>query len=53
MTQINFLHPAPILPASRELMALRPYQEEAKTAILKQWAEGVKRTLLVLVTGRR
>ncbi|MEA4927861.1 MAG: DEAD/DEAH box helicase [Candidatus Limiplasma sp.] len=32
-------------------MALRPYQEEAKTAILRQWREGIKRTLLVLVTG--
>ncbi|MEA5000228.1 MAG: DEAD/DEAH box helicase [Candidatus Limiplasma sp.] len=32
-------------------MQLRPYQQEAKTAILKQWGDGVKRTLLVLVTG--
>ncbi|MEG0050373.1 MAG: DEAD/DEAH box helicase, partial [Clostridia bacterium] len=32
-------------------LALRPYQEEAKAAILKQWADGIKRTLLVLVTG--
>jgi len=51
MTQINFLHSAPIPPAPRELMSLRPYQEEAKSAVLTQWAEGIKRTLLVLVTG--
>lgn len=31
-------------------MALRPYQEEAKTEIFKQW-ESVDRTLLVLPTG--
>ena len=30
---------------------LRPYQEEAKNAILREWAEGRKRTLLVLPTG--
>ncbi len=50
MTQINFLQTTPT-PPPRELMSLRPYQEEAKTAILKQWADGIKRTLLVLVTG--
>ena len=32
-------------------MALRPYQEDAKNAILQQWRSGVQRTLLVLVTG--
>ncbi len=32
-------------------MVLRPYQEQAKAAVQAQWAEGVKRTLLVLVTG--
>jgi len=32
-------------------MKLRPYQEEAKTAILNEWNEGRKRTLLVLPTG--
>lgn len=32
-------------------MKLRPYQEEAKTRILKEWEGGVKRTLLVLPTG--
>ena len=30
---------------------LRPYQSEAKDAILHEWAEGRKRTLLVLPTG--
>lgn len=30
---------------------LRPYQEEARDAILREWAEGRKRTLLVLPTG--
>ena len=33
------------------MMELRPYQREAQTAILGQWANGIKRTLLVLVTG--
>lgn len=32
-------------------MELRPYQEEAKNAIFKQWKNGTKRTLLVLPTG--
>lgn len=32
-------------------MELRPYQEEARQAILKEWAEGNKRTLAVLPTG--
>ena len=30
---------------------LRPYQAEARDAILREWAEGRKRTLLVLPTG--
>ena len=30
---------------------LRPYQSEAREAIQKQWASGVKNTLLVLPTG--
>ena len=30
---------------------LRPYQQEARDAILREWAEGRKRTLLVLPTG--
>lgn len=32
-------------------MQLRPYQLEAKSAVLEQWRGGVKRTLLVLPTG--
>lgn len=32
-------------------MQLRPYQEEAKDAILKEWEDGNKKTLLVLPTG--
>ena len=32
-------------------MTLRPYQEEARDAILREWSEGRKRTLLVLPTG--
>jgi superfamily II DNA or RNA helicase len=32
-------------------MNLRPYQNEAKMAILNQWSQGVKKTLLVLPTG--
>ena len=32
-------------------MTLRPYQAEAKEAILHEWDEGRKRTLLVLPTG--
>lgn len=33
------------------MMELRPYQIQAKQAIEAQWAGGVRRTLLVLVTG--
>lgn len=32
-------------------MQLRPYQQEARKAIQKEWQEGKKRTLLVLPTG--
>lgn len=32
-------------------MELRPYQNEAKESIFKDWNEGVKKTLLVLPTG--
>lgn len=32
-------------------MELRPYQNEAKEAVLTQWNEGIQRTLLVLPTG--
>ena len=33
------------------MMQLRPYQIEAKDAVEAEWARGVKRTLLVMVTG--
>lgn len=32
-------------------MELRPYQQEAKEAIFRQWEQGVRKTLLVLPTG--
>ena len=32
-------------------MELRPYQAEAKQAILTEWSEGHRKTLLVLCTG--
>ena len=32
-------------------MELRPYQVEAKQAILSEWSEGRRKTLLVLPTG--
>ena len=32
-------------------MQLRPYQQEAKQAVQKQWAQGNRHTLLVLPTG--
>lgn len=32
-------------------MELRPYQQEAITAIEKEWEDGKGRTLLVLPTG--
>lgn len=32
-------------------MELRPYQQESKDAILSQWDDGIKKTLLVLPTG--
>ena len=32
-------------------MQLRPYQQEARTAIHKEWSEGRRKTLLVLPTG--
>ena len=32
-------------------MELRPYQEEARAAILSEWDKGIKNTLLVLPTG--
>ena len=33
------------------MMNLRPYQAEAKDAVLKEWAQGHKKTLVVLPTG--
>lgn len=32
-------------------MELRPYQQEAREAVERQWREGKERTLLVLPTG--
>ena len=32
-------------------MELRPYQQEAVTAVMREWAGGHKKTLLVLPTG--
>ena len=32
-------------------ITLRPYQAEARDAILQEWDQGRKRTLLVLPTG--
>lgn len=32
-------------------MELRPYQQEAKTAVFREWEQGHKKTLLVLPTG--
>ena len=34
-----------------KIMKLREYQEESKEAVLSEWADGVKKTLLVLPTG--
>lgn len=46
---------APVPPAGGQVrpapIALRPYQNEAKSAVLEQWEQGVQRTLLVLPTG--
>ncbi len=55
--QITLLEPAeaPVPPAGGQVraapIALRPYQNEAKAAVLEQWEQGVQRTLLVLPTG--
>jgi hypothetical protein len=35
------------------MFQLRPYQAEAKQAILAAWDEGYRKTLLVLPTGLR
>lgn len=37
--------------ATTTKMTLRPYQQEAKEAILSEWKKGHRRTLLVLPTG--
>lgn len=50
--QLTLLEPAPAETAVRPApIALRPYQNEAKAAVLEQWEQGVQRTLLVLPTG--
>ena len=50
--QLTLLEPAPAETAVRPApIALRPYQNEAKAAVLGQWEQGVQRTLLVLPTG--
>ena len=33
------------------MMSLRPYQEKAKEAVLSEWQDGRRKTLLVLPTG--
>ena len=33
------------------VMELRPYQEEARQAVQREWDQGNRRTLLVLPTG--
>ncbi|NBJ89926.1 DEAD/DEAH box helicase [Acutalibacter sp. 1XD8-36] len=35
----------------KSILALRPYQQEARAAVESQWEEGIRRTLLVLPTG--
>lgn len=50
--QLTLLEPVPAEPAVRPApIALRPYQNEAKAAVLEQWEQGIQRTLLVLPTG--
>lgn len=50
--QLTLMEPVPAEPAVRPApIALRPYQNEAKAAVLGQWEQGVQRTLLVLPTG--
>lgn len=48
--QITLLEPAEV-PTRPAPISLRPYQNEAKSAVLEQWEQGVQRTLLVLPTG--
>lgn len=33
------------------MMELRPYQQEAVEAVMQEWADGHRKTLLVLPTG--
>ncbi len=33
------------------MMSLRPYQAEARDAIIREWSAGNQKTLLVLPTG--
>lgn len=49
--QLTLLEPAPAEEVRAAPMELRPYQNEAKAAVLGQWEQGVQRTLLVLPTG--
>lgn len=50
--QLTLMEPVPAEPAVRPApIALRPYQNEAKAAVLEQWEQGIQRTLLVLPTG--
>ena len=48
MQQLSLLQSTPPEP---ERMELRPYQQEARDAILQEWHKGVQCTLLVMVTG--
>ena len=51
MQQLSIFQPtAPVMPEQPK-MALRPYQNDAKDAILREWDKGIQRTLLVMVTG--
>ena len=51
MTQLTMFDDT-VRPTGRaHSMSLRPYQEEAMQAVFREWGSGVKRTLLVLVTG--
>lgn len=49
--QLTLMEPAPAEEVRAAPIALRPYQNEAKAAVLGQWEQGVQRTLLVLPTG--
>ena len=51
MQQLSLLQQNPPLSTQQQTMILRPYQKDAMDAVLKQWASGIRRTLLVMVTG--